>query len=62
MFNIKDYREPDRVFRGYANKGMLTNIGEALADGVYYYIIYTDKTVDGQIIKHMDKGYLILKR
>lgn len=62
VFRIKGYNEADRVFTGYANMGVLVNKAEPLTNGVYYYIIYTYKTINGEQVKYMNKGYLILKR
>ena len=62
VFNVKGYNESDRVFKGYANRGMAANTSEQLPDGVYYYIIKTNRQSNGQIISNLNKGYLILKR
>src|SRR5690606_29854858 len=62
LFFMKGYDNKERVFRGYANKGLLVNTSEPLADGVYFYIIITNEINGGQITRHLNKGYLILKR
>ncbi len=62
VFRVKGYNESDRVFKGYANTGLLSNSNAPLADGVYYYLITTNRTINGQLITGMNKGYLILKR
>jgi gliding motility-associated-like protein len=62
VFRIKNYNETDRVFKGFANTGLLTNTGAPLPDGVYYYLIYTYKQVNNTRDARLNKGYLILKR
>lgn len=62
VFQIKGYNESDRVFKGYANTGLLSNTNTPLVDGVYYYLITTNRTINGNKITSMNKGYLILKR
>ncbi|MGB4399525.1 MAG: PKD-like domain-containing protein [Daejeonella sp.] len=62
VFRMKGYNESDRVFKGYANTGMLTNTNTPLADGVYYYLITTRKTVSGTKVEALNKGFIILKR
>ncbi|WP_423149539.1 Ig-like domain-containing protein, partial [Rubrolithibacter danxiaensis] len=60
VFRIKNYNESDRVFKGVANTGLLTNTNTELVDGVYYYLIYTYQS--GTKETRLNKGYLILKR
>jgi hypothetical protein len=62
VFKINGYNESDRVFKGFANTGLLSNTNSPLVDGVYYYLITTKRTVNGQEITSMNKGYMILKR
>lgn len=62
VFKINGYNESDRVFAGYANTGLLSNTNAPLSDGVYYYLITTNRTINGQKIASLNKGYLILKR
>ncbi|HXH98856.1 MAG TPA: gliding motility-associated C-terminal domain-containing protein [Sphingobacteriaceae bacterium] len=62
LFRIKGYNESDRVFKGFANKGMIVNMSSPLPEGVYYYLITTNRTVNGQVITALNKGYIILKR
>ncbi len=62
VFKMKGYNESDRVFKGYANTGLLTNTNSPLPDGVYYYLITTRRTVNGQQVRALNKGYIILKR
>ena len=62
VFRIKGYNESDRVFNGYANTGMAVSTSEQLPDGVYYYLITTNRQSNGQTISNLNKGYLILKR
>ncbi|WP_276363155.1 PKD-like domain-containing protein [Daejeonella sp. H1SJ63] len=62
VFKINGYNESDRVFKGFANTGLLSNTNSPLVDGVYYYLITTKRTVNGQKITSMNKGYMILKR
>lgn len=62
VFRLKGYNESDRVFKGYANTGLLTNSNSPLADGVYYFVITTNRTVNGLNVSQLNKGYLILKR
>ncbi len=62
VFRLKGYNESDRVFKGYANTGLLTNQNTPLVDGVYYYLITTNRIINGKNISALNKGYLILKR
>ena len=62
VFRLKGYNESDRVFKGYANTGLLTNQNTPLVDGVYYYLITTNRIISGKNILALNKGYLILKR
>ncbi|MGV3685929.1 MAG: PKD-like domain-containing protein [Daejeonella sp.] len=62
VFTMNGYDERERVFKGYANTGMLTNTNVPLVDGVYYYLIKTRRTLNGEVITAINKGYLILKR
>ncbi len=62
VYKVKGYNESDRTFRGNANTGLLMNKNEPLLDGVYYYLIYTYRTINGVQEKKLNKGYLILKR
>ncbi|MEJ7779287.1 MAG: gliding motility-associated C-terminal domain-containing protein, partial [Daejeonella sp.] len=62
VFRIKGYNQSDRVFKGYANTGLLTNTNTPIVDGVYYYLITTRRTVNGEVVTALNKGYLILKR
>ncbi|HEY0669469.1 MAG TPA: gliding motility-associated C-terminal domain-containing protein, partial [Sphingobacteriaceae bacterium] len=62
VFRIKGYNESDRVFKGYANTGMLTDTSNPLPDGVYYFLITTNRITNGQTVMRLNKGYLILKR
>jgi len=62
VYRMKGYNESDRVFSGYANTGLLSNTGSPLTDGVYYYLITTNRTIKGQLVSSLNKGYLILKR
>ncbi|WP_423149085.1 Ig-like domain-containing protein, partial [Rubrolithibacter danxiaensis] len=62
VFRMKGYNETDRVFRGYANTGLLTNTNTTLVDGVYYYLIYTHRLIDGKEVTLLNKGYLIMKK
>ncbi|WP_276346192.1 cadherin-like domain-containing protein [Daejeonella sp. JGW-45] len=62
LFALKNYNNSDRSFKGFANKGMLVNSELPLTDGVYFYVIYTYRTVGNERIKQVNKGYLILKR
>ena len=58
VFRMKNYDNNGNSFRGKANRGILTNTEEDLVDGVYYYLIYTEKDNS----KKVNKGYIILKR
>lgn len=62
VFRMKGYNESDRVFRGFANTGLMTNTNTPLADGVYYFLITTNRIVSGKNVSALNKGYLILKR
>ncbi len=62
VFRMKGYNESERVFKGYANTGLLTSTNVPLVDGVYYYLVTTRRTLDGKVITAINKGYLILKR
>ncbi|HEY1062941.1 MAG TPA: gliding motility-associated C-terminal domain-containing protein, partial [Daejeonella sp.] len=62
LFYIKAYNSSDRIFKGYANKGLFVNSEAPLTDGVYFYIVNTFKTNDGVRTKNINRGYLILKR
>lgn len=62
VFRMEGYNESDRVFKGFANTGLLTNTRTALSDGVYYYLITTKRITSGQKIETLNKGYFILKR
>lgn len=62
VFKMEDYNDTDRVFKGYANTGLLTNTNKQLSDGVYYYLITTKRYILGQQVNMLNKGYLILKR
>lgn len=62
LFKINGYNESDRVFKGFANTGLLSNDNSPLVDGVYYYLITTNRTVNGKKVTSMNKGYMILKR
>ncbi|MDP3468597.1 MAG: PKD-like domain-containing protein [Daejeonella sp.] len=62
VFRMNGYNESDRVFSGFANTGLLSNINSPLSDGVYYYLITTHRTLRGQRVSALNKGYLILKR
>ena len=62
VFRMKGYNESERVFKGYANTGMLTNTHVPLADGVYYFLITTRRTFEGTVITAVNKGYIVLKR
>ncbi|HXH99537.1 MAG TPA: gliding motility-associated C-terminal domain-containing protein, partial [Sphingobacteriaceae bacterium] len=62
IFYIKGYNESDQVFKGYANKGLMTNTSTPLPDGVYYFLITTNRVVDGITVSRLNKGYIILKR
>jgi gliding motility-associated-like protein len=62
VFRVKGYNESDRVFKGYANTGLLSNFNTPLVDGVYYYLITTRRTLNGNPVTALNKGYLILKR
>ncbi|MHB1178799.1 MAG: T9SS type B sorting domain-containing protein, partial [Daejeonella sp.] len=62
VFRMKGYNQSDRVFKGYANTGLLTNTNTPLVDGVYYYLITTRRTINGEVVTALNKGYLILKR
>ena len=62
VFRLKGYNESDRVFKGYANTGLLTKQNTPLVDGVYYYLITTNRIINGKNISALNKGYLILKR
>ena len=59
VYRVKGYDNDAVTFRGIANTGLLTNSNKNLAEGVYFYIIYT---ADSGNLKHLNKGYLILKR
>lgn len=59
VYRVKGYDNDAVTFRGIANTGLLTNSNKNLAEGVYFYIVYT---VDSGNLKHLNKGYLILKR
>lgn len=61
VFRIKGYNESDRVFKGFANTGLATS-NSPLPDGVYYFLITTNRVSGGQTISNLNKGYLILKR
>lgn len=58
VYKIKNYDNKDNAFKGFANTGLMTNLNEALVDGVYYYVIHTIYNDE----KKINKGYLILKR
>ncbi|MES2874762.1 MAG: gliding motility-associated C-terminal domain-containing protein, partial [Bacteroidota bacterium] len=62
LFAIKNYNNNDRNFKGFANKGLLVNSGLPLSDGVYFYIVTTYQAAGIERTKHVNKGYLILKR
>jgi hypothetical protein len=62
VFKLEGYNENDRVFKGYANTGLLSNTNTPLSDGVYYYLITTKRTLSGRKIETLNKGYFILKR
>jgi gliding motility-associated-like protein len=62
VFRLQGYNQSDRVFKGIANTGLLTNKNTSLVNGVYYYLITTRRPVNGVLISSMNKGYLILKR
>jgi len=62
VYRMQGYNESDRVFSGYANTGLLSNTNTPLSDGVYYYLITTNRTINGQKVSALNKGYLILKR
>lgn len=62
VYRMPGYNESDRVFSGYANTGLLSNTSAPLSDGVYYYLITTTRTINGQKVSALNKGYLILKR
>ena len=62
VFRVKGYNESDRVFKGYANTGLLSNFNTPLVDGVYYYLVTTRRTLNGNPVTALNKGYLILKR
>jgi gliding motility-associated-like protein len=62
VFRMKGYNESDRVFKGYANTGLLSNSNTPLVDGVYFYLITTRRTNNGIPVTALNKGYLILKR
>ena len=62
VFRLSGYNESDRVFKGYANTGLLTNTNIPLTDGVYFYLITTNRIINGKTITGLNKGYLILKR
>ncbi len=62
VFRMPGYNESDKVFSGYANTGLLSNTNAPLSDGVYYYLITTNRTINGQKVSALNKGYLILKR
>ena len=62
VFKLEGYNENDRVFKGYANTGLLSNTNTPLSDGVYYYLITTKRTILGRKIETLNKGYFILKR
>ncbi len=62
VFRIKGYNESDRVFKGYANTGLLANSNTPLVDGVYYYLVTTRRTINGTPVTALNKGYLILRR
>lgn len=62
VYRMPGYNESDRVFSGYANTGLLSNTSAPLSDGVYYYLITTNRTINGQKVSALNKGYLILKR
>ncbi|HEY1005977.1 MAG TPA: gliding motility-associated C-terminal domain-containing protein, partial [Sphingobacteriaceae bacterium] len=62
VFRVKGYNTTDKIFRGFANTGIGTHAPEPLVDGVYYYVIYTYKTIGPAKERRLNKGYLILKR
>jgi hypothetical protein len=62
VFRIKGYDESERVFKGYANTGLLSNTSTPLVDGVYYYLITTNRMLNGKNVQALNKGYMILKR
>jgi hypothetical protein len=62
VYRMPGYNETDRVFSGFANTGLLSNTNAPLSDGVYYYLITTNRTINGQKVSSLNKGYLILKR
>jgi hypothetical protein len=62
VYRMPGYNESDRVFSGYANTGLLSNTSAPLSDGVYYYLITTNRMINGQKVSALNKGYLILKR
>lgn len=62
VFRLQGYNQSDKVFKGIANTGLLTNKNTSLVDGVYYYLITTRRPVNGMLVSSMNKGYLILKR
>lgn len=62
VYRMSGYNESDRVFSGYANTGLLSNTNAPISDGVYYYLITTNRTINGQKVSALNKGYLILKR